>query len=695
MGRSRWILPVLVALVAAPPMRAGETDLVVGTDETGHPLTVAQMKGERNFRGVRFKADVAWAELGLREFSGADFTGACLRKVDLSGCVFRKTDFTRADLTQARLPSGLLEQKDLIFEGATDPEGRPLGLKSLETKHTGGDKGERTSSSTSSSSSSTTTLQTTSTGSEETKAPVGEENLGEKVEETALHAFFSTSAKVGTLCELEVEGGVPFRLARWPLGIAWIAGNKETLHFACPDTLVQFSPGPLVDLGWNGTRLWYRYERDNKGRVCDLAWNGESGQGFRLGRFKSRSSEFGWAHSGPDQLVWIDKAPVYIQTDPTWFTIMRGQGMAFADYLQGRLGDEGQIRSLRTSEFGDLFCLGEAGFRWQPGTEEKLKGLRLPYPKESSGGKPLGRTCMVRWSKYQLLLHRHGRLYRYDLRNMKDLLAKGPALLELKGSKGPLQVQDMAVGPDGCVWLTLPHGNSIGRLDTSQNLTLFPLPHANSIPAQIIDGGDGKMYFQELGARRIGSIVARSSAKARKKTSETKISTSSSSKEETITDQVEGSTDTEVNTKVSQSGQNDSTLETKALEDPEDTTGSLHWVGDGWRTVGSPKGLADLGIKEVPWEHLEDHYFGKIEDKSQFLEYLSNRKDLSALIQETVAQAPNVQAVRTGRWLCEHTFEYQVGNFYEPQKQKHLPTRKVLVVLSPDGTKVISAYPVP
>ena len=64
----------------------------------------------------------------------------------------------------------------------------------------------------------------------------------------------------------------------------------------------------------------------------------------------------------------------------------------------------------------------------------------------------------------------------------------------------------ITTGPDGNVWFTEAHGNKIGKLDTNNRITEFPVPTASSNPAHIVAGADGNLWFDERFGNKIAKI---------------------------------------------------------------------------------------------------------------------------------------------------------------------------------------------
>ncbi len=76
----------------------------------------------------------------------------------------------------------------------------------------------------------------------------------------------------------------------------------------------------------------------------------------------------------------------------------------------------------------------------------------------------------------------------------------GPASL------GPLQIPDLAAGPDGNIWFTEKRADKIGRLTAGGTITIFATA-ANSTPLGITAGPDGNLWVAEQSTNRIGRFT--------------------------------------------------------------------------------------------------------------------------------------------------------------------------------------------
>lgn len=62
-------------------------------------------------------------------------------------------------------------------------------------------------------------------------------------------------------------------------------------------------------------------------------------------------------------------------------------------------------------------------------------------------------------------------------------------------------------GPDGNLWFTQNSGNAIGKITPIGNVTVYPLPQADSRPWDIAPGPDGNLWFTESNIHKIGKIT--------------------------------------------------------------------------------------------------------------------------------------------------------------------------------------------
>lgn len=65
----------------------------------------------------------------------------------------------------------------------------------------------------------------------------------------------------------------------------------------------------------------------------------------------------------------------------------------------------------------------------------------------------------------------------------------------------------ITAGPDGALWIALSAANSIARMTTHGNLTVFPLQTPDSLPIKITKASDGALWFTEENADAIGRIT--------------------------------------------------------------------------------------------------------------------------------------------------------------------------------------------
>jgi streptogramin lyase len=85
---------------------------------------------------------------------------------------------------------------------------------------------------------------------------------------------------------------------------------------------------------------------------------------------------------------------------------------------------------------------------------------------------------------------------------------------QVVASGGFVYLSDMVNGPDGAIWLTGGYYNSatdcgdeIFRLDSTGNLSIYPLKSCASSPTGITAGSDGALWFTQLATNQIGRIT--------------------------------------------------------------------------------------------------------------------------------------------------------------------------------------------
>ena len=65
----------------------------------------------------------------------------------------------------------------------------------------------------------------------------------------------------------------------------------------------------------------------------------------------------------------------------------------------------------------------------------------------------------------------------------------------------------MGPGPDGKVWFLEMGANKVGRIDPATGeIAEFAIPSANSLPMLIAPGSDGALWFTELATNRIARV---------------------------------------------------------------------------------------------------------------------------------------------------------------------------------------------
>ena len=65
----------------------------------------------------------------------------------------------------------------------------------------------------------------------------------------------------------------------------------------------------------------------------------------------------------------------------------------------------------------------------------------------------------------------------------------------------------ITAGPDGALWFTSNGNNSIGRITTAGQVTIYALPGNQDFPVGIAAGPDKAMWFTDNGNNSIGRIT--------------------------------------------------------------------------------------------------------------------------------------------------------------------------------------------
>jgi virginiamycin B lyase len=86
-----------------------------------------------------------------------------------------------------------------------------------------------------------------------------------------------------------------------------------------------------------------------------------------------------------------------------------------------------------------------------------------------------------------------------------DTIASGGQITELPVSVA--DVQALALGTDGAMWLTDMVDNSIDRVTASGQITSYRIPSPQSEPTSIAAGPDGALWFTEYAVYKLGRIT--------------------------------------------------------------------------------------------------------------------------------------------------------------------------------------------
>jgi hypothetical protein len=237
----------------------------------------------------------------------------------------------------------------------------------------------------------------------------------------------------------------------------------------------------------------------------------------------------------------------------------------------------------------------------------------------------------------------------------------------------PRQVFDLVMGLDGQVWFTELLNSSIGRLDPKTGaIRRFPLPIPDSRPAYLIDGGDGKLYFTQLGSQRLGSISALEPAPAPPQPASSPEGPSA---------------------EAGPPAPPPAPRPTEAPARPEAEPSPP--PAPPTRPPSALQTLAKHCPQGVNWGHIQaEHRYAAPSWKGQFLRSLGERERLAGCITQCLTD-PLCPLFLTseGKWMALRAFPEPVGYFLT-QGDHWASTHRMVVVLSPDRSYVVTAYPV-
>ncbi len=93
------------------------------------------------------------------------------------------------------------------------------------------------------------------------------------------------------------------------------------------------------------------------------------------------------------------------------------------------------------------------------------------------------------------------------LEGLEDRCLMSVTIVEFPVPTSSASVQRITAGPDGNLWFTELHGNSVGMINPATHaIAEFPVPTAGAGPLWITAGPDGNLWFTENGAGKLGMI---------------------------------------------------------------------------------------------------------------------------------------------------------------------------------------------
>ena len=481
--------------------------------------------------------------------------------------------------------------------------------------------------------------------------------------------FFAQGLPRGTIRELALDPalGYPKRLQAMERGLMWTTTGCGYLFAAMPDGLgVAKGEGDIVDFGWipekktcwatsaEGRHLWVL-----PADAFDLSGSGRAGRAF--GPLLMSPAEVA---SRPGSMVRSPNGVFHRLDDRGGINQVNSRLLYRPCKLKGRQ-PRVAIRSWECPDTPLQNLVACANGMVLGLARDRL----LRYDSEKPVDSQPARVLFVEGIK-RVIGSEQGIWYTCPSRNelghipLEDSAA--PAIRAYTKSLGMQnhQVFDLALGPDGRIWFTeLLHG-AIGCLDfETGDLRRYPLPIPGSRAGFIVNGGDGKMYFTETGSHRLGCITAVEPPPPEPEPSQPEPGASVQQAEPTPS--------------------------------PEPAPEPAPAKPTPPAPVDYGAALVRLCPQGVNWRHLQEaHYYAAPNGKGQFRSGCSTDEQVARLIYHCVRD-PLCPLFLTyeGKWMALRTFTEEIG-YYLDRDRQWARTRNLAVVLSPDRSFVVTAYPV-
>jgi hypothetical protein len=493
-----------------------------------------------------------------------------------------------------------------------------------------------------------------------------------------LRDFFTTPGKAEEIMELDIapELGKPLRLRALDAGIGWCAaGSGRIVHLGHRGLTIMEAGEPVLDFGvlpHRRTASALALPGTASGRASMMWVTLQGGQS--LARmpvaspadpeapdqapvrepFPPGDSDPGVCHTGrpgglaiaPDSAAWVPLADGFAGYDLETRTLRRTIQRS-PDEVHGVeemvAGPSGAVLFWTQETYGLLNV--------SPGRGAWMRECRVP------GG---GRAFVDAMETVWIARAQANEIVEVDLTPSGRRCRQHP--LGLPGwptEAARAGIFDLAMGPDGCIWFTAQAVDAIGRLDPrTGTVTYLPLPMKGGLPAHILDGQDGNLYFTYAHpfVRRIGRIRA-CEQKSRDPWTESIL--------------------------------------TGPPRLPRRIVNGRFQSRPGPAPAPGAGGALDLlQLDGLSWDRpaVLQHVHGGASPR-QFLPGLEAKPlELAKLIHQAILDPDCPLIMDTeGRWLAVKDFSIPVGRFQEGGDW--IPTPRLKVVLSPAGNVVEDAYP--